>query len=92
LAALREAVERLGGRLEEMGGELRLVFDRRGFSLVDLPLEALRELLGFDMVVIVEKGHGKDGMDYYYYVKKAEVERLIAMLEAEARQKEAGTA
>lgn len=79
MTRLAEAVEELGGRLEERDGEVRLVFGRRGFSLVDLPREALKELLGYRLVVIVEEGYGEGKVGYYYYVKPAEVERLLSM-------------
>ncbi len=85
MSALEEAVRRLGGSFEARGGEAWLVFGERGFSLADLPAEALRELLGYELVVIVEKGFGEEGTDYYYYVRRSEVERLLS-------EKEAGTA
>jgi len=83
-AVLEEAVRRLGGSFEEKGGEAWLVFNERGFSLADLPAEALRELLGYRLVVIVEKGFGEEGTDYYYYVRRWEVERLISVGEGGA--------
>jgi hypothetical protein len=78
VAALAEAVEKLGGRVEEReDGEVRLVFRKRGFSLSDLPREALEELLGYRLVVIVEEGFGEKGIGYYYYIKPVEVEKLL---------------
>jgi len=77
LSALVGAVEKLGGRVEERGDEVRLVFPRRGFSLADLPREALEELLRYKLVVIVEEGYGEGGVGYYYYVRPVEVRRLL---------------
>ena len=74
---LREAVERLGGRVEEQGDEVRLRFRERGFSLADLPRDALEELKRYQLVVIVEEGKGEAGTDYYYYIRRREVERLL---------------
>ena len=77
---LAEAVARLGGRVEEKGDEVRLVFRERGFSLADLPREALEEAMGYQLVVIVEEERGEAGTDYYYYIRRREVERLLRLL------------
>ncbi len=77
MPVLAGAVEKLGGRVEERGEEVRLVFPRRGFSLVDLPREALEELLKYKLIVIVEEGFGEGGVGYYYYVRPVEVRRLL---------------
>lgn len=84
MGALEEAVAGLGGRFEARNGEAWLVFSERGFSLADLPVEALRELLGYELVVIVEKGFGEEGTDYYYYVRRWEVEKLLSAREGGA--------
>ena len=78
--ALRRSVEALGGSVEVEGGRVLLVFGRRGFALADLPPEALRELAGYREAVIVERGAGHGGFDYYYYISRGEVERLIERL------------
>ncbi len=77
MGVLEEAVAGLGGRVERRDAEVWLVFPRRGFSLVDLPREALVELRGAELVVIVEEGAGEGGVGYYYYVRRGEVERLL---------------
>ena len=78
---LRGAVERLGGEASvDEEGRLLLVFRERGRSLVDLGVEALEALRGYRVVVIVERGAGHDGSDYYYYIYPWEVEELLKKL------------
>ena len=80
---LARAVEELGGRAEvDQEGRLVLRFSRRGFSLSDLPREALEEAAGYPVIVIVEEGYGEGGVGYYYYVYPEEVRKLLSRGEA----------
>ena len=81
MSVLEREIAEKGGRIEKgEEGEVRLVFRERGFSLADLSAEALRELLEYRLVVLVEEGFGEGGVGYYYYVKREEVEKLLSML------------
>ena len=83
METLEEAVHRLGGRVEKVGDEVRLVFRKRGVSLADLPPEALRELLRYKQIIVVEESYGEGNIGYYYYVRPESVEKLLKMLQGE---------
>ena len=55
---------------------MKLRVSRGSFSLTELPREALRLLLGFDGVIVVEVGNGY----YYFYFRREDVEKALRLI------------